>query len=224
MSAHRNQPVVIFGDTPFASLACYCLTQDSPYRVAAFTVHQDWMREPTREGLPVAAFEALESHYPPEEFALLIAVGHRKINGLRAACYDDGKRRGYRFVSYVSSRASVWPNVAIGENCMVFDHAILQPFASIGNNVIVRSGAHVSHHCDIADHVFLAAEVAIGGETRVGERAFLGVGAILRDRLRVAPRTFVGAGAVVLADTEADAVYIGNPARKRKLIQAASVS
>lgn len=48
----------------------------------------------------------------------------------------------------------------------------------------------------------------------MGEQAFVGVGAVLRDRIRIAERTFIGAGAVVVQDTQADAVYVGNPARK----------
>lgn len=206
--------VVIFGDTPFASLARYCLIEDGDRRVAGFTVHRSYLREPARDGLPVVAFETLEARFPPGKYELLVAVGPRNINGLREDCYASAKRRGYRFASYLSSRASLWPNVDVGEGCMVFEHAILQPFSRIGNNVIVRSGAHVSHHCEVADHAFIAAAAAMGGETRIGERAFVGIGAVLRDRLTIAPRSLVGAGAVVVADTEADGVYVGNPARR----------
>jgi sugar O-acyltransferase (sialic acid O-acetyltransferase NeuD family) len=206
--------VVVFGDTPFASLARYCLVEDGKRRVAGFTVHRDYLREATRDGLPVVAFEALEERFPPERCELLIAAGPRNINGLREDCFASGKRRGYRFATFLSTRASLWPNVEVGEGCMVFEHAILQPYSRIGNNVVVRSGAHVSHHCEVADHAFIAAEAAMGGETRIGERAFIGVGAVLRDKLKIAPRSLVGAGAVVVADTEADGVYVGNPARR----------
>jgi acetyltransferase-like isoleucine patch superfamily enzyme len=97
---------------------------------------------------------------------------------------------------------------------MVYEGSIIQPFASIGNNVIIRSAAHISHHCHVADHVFVAAGVTLGGNAHVGEQSFIGVGAVLRDGLRIAERSFIGAGAVVVADTEPDGVYVGNPARK----------
>jgi len=42
----------------------------------------------------------------------------------------------------------------------------------------------------------------------------LGLGAVVRDQINIADRSFVGAGAVVVKDTETDAVYTGNPARK----------
>lgn len=209
-----DRPVVIFGNLLSASLAWYCLTHDSPWRVAAFTVDEAYIRQPVHEGLPLVSFERLEQRYPPSEFRLLIPMGYHQINGVREARYRSAKDRGYEFVTYVSSRASVWPDLTLGENCLIYEHAIIQPFARIGDNVIIRSGAHVSHHCQVANHAFIAAEAAMGGETCIGERAFVGVGATLRDRIRVAERSFIGAGAVVVRDTEPDGVYVGNPARK----------
>lgn len=206
--------VVVFGTERLSSLAWYCLTHDSPYQVVAFTVDAAFMRNKLHEGLPVVPFEELAAHYPPGEFRLLIPLGFHAINGLRRDRYLAAKAQGYDFVSYVSSRASVWPDLNVGENCLIYEHAIIQPFASIGNNVIVRSSAHISHHCQIADHVFIAAGVTLGGNVKVGAQAFIGLAAVLRDGLAIAERSFVGAGAVVLGDTEPDGVYVGNPAKK----------
>lgn len=209
-----DRPVVIFGNLRSASLAWYCLLHDSTYQVVGFTVDTAYIASPQFEGLPLVPFETLEAHYPPEDYRLLIPMGYQHINGVRRARYEQAKQRGYAFVNYVSSRASVWPDLKIGENVLIYEHAIIQPFARIGNNCIIRSGAHISHHCEVADHAFVAAEVAMGGEGYVGEQAFVGVGAVLRDRIRIAERTFIGAGAVVVQDTQADGVYVGNPARK----------
>lgn len=209
-----DRPVVIFGTLRSASLARFCLTHDSPMRVVAYTVDAAYLHGTEHEGLPLVAFEELESRYKPEDCRLLIPMGYQGINGVRRARYEDGKRRGYAFASYISSRASTWPDLVVGDNVLIYEHAIIQPFCRIGSNCIIRSGAHVSHHCEVADHAFVAAEVAMGGEGHVGEQAFVGVGAVLRDRIRIAPRSFIGAGTVVIHDTEADGAYVGNPARK----------
>lgn len=205
---------VVFGNDTFASLAAYCLSNDSPYRLAAFTVDRAYVGAGCYEGLPVVPFEELANHFPPGEVRLLIALGYHAINGLRRDRYLTAKALGYEFISYVSSRASTWPDLRVGENCLIYEHAIIQPYASIGNNVIIRSAAHISHHCRVADHAFVAAGVTLGGNVSIGEQAFVGVGAVLRDSLTITERTFIGAGAVVVQDTEADAVYVGNPARK----------
>jgi sugar O-acyltransferase (sialic acid O-acetyltransferase NeuD family) len=209
-----GRPVVIFGNLRSASLARYCLAHDSACRVAGFTVDEAFRTSPRFEDLPLVPFESLEEYYPPGDYRLLIPMGFQRINGVRRLRYEQGKQRGYDFASYVSSRASVWPDLQIGENVLIYEHAIIQPFARIGNNCIIRSGAHVSHHCELADHVFVAAEAAMGGAGSVGEQAFVGLGAVLIDRIRIAERTFIGAGAVVVQDTLADGVYVGNPARK----------
>jgi sugar O-acyltransferase (sialic acid O-acetyltransferase NeuD family) len=208
------QDVVLFGADTFSSLAWYCLTHDSPYRVVGFTVDQAWLGAPSHHGLPVVPFERLAAHFPPGQVRLLIPLGYHAINGLRRARFQQAQALGYGFVSYVSSRASTWPDLQLGANCLIYEHAIIQPFARIGDNVIIRSAAHISHHCQVADHAFVAAGATLGGNVQIGEQAFIGVGAVLRDGLAIAERSFIGAGAVVIGDTEADAVYVGNPARK----------
>ena len=209
-----DRPVVVFGNLRSASLAAYCLANDSAHTVAGFTVDAAYATAPQFDGLPLARFEALEAQFPPADYRLLIPLGYQQINGVRRARYEQAKQRGYSFASYVSSRASVWPDLTVGDNVLVYEGAVIQPFARIGNNCIIRSGAHISHHCQVADHAFVGVGVAMGGDTQVGEQAFVGVGAVLRDRIRIAERSFIAAGAVVLRDTLADGVYVGNPARK----------
>ena len=209
-----RRPIVIFGNLASASLARFMLEHDSPYRVEAFTVDEGYCSEQEYEGLPLVPFERLEMFYPPSQIRMLIPMGSQRINSLRRERFEAARRRGYDFISYVSSRASTWQTNRIGKNVLVYEHAILQPFSSIGENTIIRSGAHISHHCEVGDHVFIAAEVAMGGKVKIGYQAFLGVGSVVVDSIEIAPRTFVGAGAVVTRATDEFGVYLGNPARK----------
>lgn len=211
-----SRDVVIFGTGGLASLAWYSLTHDSEFRPVAFTVDAGYLRHPTHEGLPVVGFDQLALRYPPETTAALVSIGYLQINGLRRARYEQAKAQGYRMIRYVSSRAYTWPELRPGDNCLIYEGAIIQPFASIGDDVIIRSGVHISHHCKVADHAFIAAGATLGGNVQVGEQAFIGLGAVIRDGIHIAERSFIGAGAVVIADTAADGVYVGNPARRLK--------
>ncbi len=206
--------MVIFGNLRSAQLAHYCLAHDTQLKVAGFTVDAAFRRSDHFEGLPLVDFETLEARFPPGDYKLLIPAGYQQINGLRRSRFEQAKARGYGFANYISSRASTWPDLQMGENCLVYEHAVLQPFVSLGDNVIIRSGAHVSHHCRIGRHAFVSAMVAMAGDTTLGEQAFVGVGAVLRDGLRVAPRSFIAAGAVLIEDTDEGAAYAGNPARR----------
>jgi UDP-3-O-[3-hydroxymyristoyl] glucosamine N-acyltransferase len=85
----------------------------------------------------LSELESIVGSHPPTQYQMLIVLRYRAMNHLRATVYRDAKGLGYDCVSYVSSRATVWPNVSIGDNCMVFEHTVLQPFSRIGNNVII---------------------------------------------------------------------------------------
>ena len=207
--------VVIFGIGDLASLAWYVLTHDSPHEVAGFTVDAAYVANPMLHDLPVVPFETVEARFPPPEARMIVPVGWRDINGLRASRHRAAKAKGYAFVSYVSSRASVWPDLIVGENCMIFDGAIVQPFARIGDGVIIRSGGFLSHHVTIADNCFLAPRVCLGGGVEVGERCFLGLNATVNPHVKVARCCLIGAGAVVCADTAEDGIYFGVPARRQ---------
>lgn len=209
--------VVLFGTEQLSSLAWYCLTHDSPHEVAGFTVDARYLDSRELHGCPVVAFEEIERHFPPDRFRLLVPLGYRHVNGLRAERYRMGKEKGYRFISYVSSRASVWPDLKLGENCMIYDQAMVQPFAEIGDNVVVRSGSLVSHHAKIGDHCFVAAQTAVGGGATIRPYSFLGLNSTVRDGVTVASRCVIAAGAVVTKDTEENGVYIGVPAKRMEL-------
>lgn len=209
-----SKSLIIFGNSHFASLAWYCLVHDSPYHAVAFTVDKAYLTDhPTHEGLPVVAFDEIYETHPPSSHVILLPLGYHSINGLRRTRFEKAIEMGYETISYISSRASIWPDLKIGKNCIIYEGAVIQPFSTIGNNIIIRSNAHISHHCKIADHVFIAAGAVLGGNVTVGEQAFVGLGAVIRDGVTIAPRSFIGAGAVVIADTEPDTIYVGNPAR-----------
>ena len=208
--------VVIFGLEQLSSLAWYVLTHDSEHQVAGFTVDAAYQTADKLHDLPVTPFERLEDRFPPGDFALLIPLGWTRVNGLRTEKYAEGKSKGYPFISYISSRALVWPDLQIGENCLIYEGAIVQPFARIGDNCILRSGCHVSHHAIVGDHCFLAAHAVVAGNTVIGERCFLGLNSTIRDGVTVAPRCFIAAGALVTANTEANGVYMGVPAKRRE--------
>jgi sugar O-acyltransferase (sialic acid O-acetyltransferase NeuD family) len=199
--------VVIFGATDFAQVACVYLTQDSPYEVAAFTVHERYITEPRLLGRDVVPFERLEERFPPDEHAMLVAVGYKRRNRIRTELYRSCKARRYRLISYVSSKAWHVGHFEIGENCFVFEANVIQPFVRIGNNVVIWSGNHIGHHVTIGDNCFLASHVVIAGRVTIGESCFIGVNATIRDGVTIAPNCVIGAGAVILGDTREGEVY-----------------
>ncbi len=210
--------VIIFGLKDFASLAHFYLTHDSPCEVVAFTVTAEHLpADRVFEGKPVVPFEELVERYPPADFHLFAPMSPRGMNRARESIHRQGKRKGYRFISYVSSRATVYAETPVGENCFILEDNTIQPYAAIGDDVVLWSGNHIGHHSSIGDHVMFTSHVVLSGRCTVEPYCFLGVNATVRDGVRLGEGTLVAMGACVGKDTEPWSVYQGNPARKREV-------
>lgn len=201
--------MVIFGTGDYAQLAHFYFNTDSKYEVVAFSVDASYLEHSTFCGLPVVAFEDAPKHYPPDKHDFFIALGYSKLNSIRKEKYIAAKALGYRLASYISSRANVLNEGRIGDNCMIFEDNTIQPFVTIGNNVTFWSGNHVGHHAIINDHTFITSHVVISGRVEIGEQCFIGVNATLRDHIKIGERCVIGAGTLILADAEADGLYVG---------------
>lgn len=205
------EKIVLFGN---ASVACHyyvCLSHDSPYEVAAFTVDRAYIKEDTLLGLPVVPFEDIESIFPPDEYKMLAALGFSKVNRFRAEKYSQAKAKGYELISYVSSRATTWPGLVVGDNCFIGDNAAIGPFVKIGNNVMILPGAVIGHHSVIKDHCFLSAGTVVLGGVTVEPYCVLGANSTIKDLITVAGECIIGAGVTITKNTEERGVYVNRP-------------
>jgi sugar O-acyltransferase (sialic acid O-acetyltransferase NeuD family) len=205
--------IIIIGDGETAELACEYFTHDSPHDVVAFSVEREYLKKQELFGLPIIPFEDLTDRYDPAEYVAFVAISYTQLNRVRARLYQETKRKGYSLVSYVSSKAFVWRNVEIGENCFILENNVLQYAVKVGNNVVLWSGNHVGHQTIIRDNVFVSSHVVISGYCDIGENCFLGVNSSLANNLTIAKDCLIGMGAVVNKNTEARQVYVGNPAK-----------
>ncbi len=213
----KTEKLVIVGAGETALLAYEYFTHDSKYEVVAFCVERQFLKTETLEGLPVITFEELPARYNPQHFQAFVAISYTQLNRGRTRLYQACKQMGFRMASYISSKAFVWRNVTIGDNCFILENNVLQYSVKIGNNVTLWSGNHVGHQSTIHDNVFVASHVVISGYCEVGESCFLGVNSCLGDNIKVAPDCVIGAGALVLKNTEARKIYRGNPAEAAKV-------
>lgn len=209
--------VVIFGAGDIAQLAHFYLTHDSAYEVSAFTVDQAYCKSDDFSGLPLISFEEADKLYPPSDFDFFVAVSYAKLNAVRAQKCAEAKAKGYHLVSYVSSKATTWSGLIIGENCFILEDNTIQPFVKIGNNVTLWSGNHIGHHAEIGDNCFITSHVVISGGVKIQNNCFIGVNAAIRDHVTIGERCVIGAGALILGDTEPEGVYIGNAVERAKV-------
>lgn len=209
----KKDKLVIIGAGEMGEIAYEYFTYDSPFEVVAFSVEKQFIKEPTLYERPVIPLEELESYYSPKDAQVFVAVTYTHFNRARERIYKEIKARGYHVTSYVSSKAFVWRNVEIGENCFIFEHNVLQHHVRVGDNVVLWSGNHVGHRSVIHDHAFISSHVVISGYCEVGSYTFIGVNTSVRDFVKIAADCIIGAGSVITKDTEPGNVYVGNPAK-----------
>lgn len=208
-----RRPVVVFGQEDFASLAHFYFSHDSDYEVVGFTVHEAYMNARHFEGLPMTPFEELSGVHSPDDIELFAPMSPSRANTNRQSVYEQGRAFGWRFASYVSTRATVFDDLVVGPNAFILEDNTIQPFVSIGENVVLWSGNHIGHHSIIEDHVFIASHVVVSGHCTIRANAYLGVNSTLRDGITIGTGAVVGMGANVTRDVAANTVNIGNPAK-----------
>lgn len=212
-----SKKLVMFGTQETADVIDFYFTHDSDYEVVAFTADGAFVKADSHNGRPLVPFEDLERFFPALDHDIYVAVGFQKMNAVRARVFSDAKAKGYRLASYLSSKASAWPGLKLGENTFIMENNVIQPFATIGENTILWSGNHIGHHAVIGSHCFVSSHVVVSGRVHVGDYSFLGVNSTLRDGVSLGEATLVGAGALVLTDTKAEAVLMGQGAEPRSI-------
>jgi len=203
----ESREIVIFGMGETAHLAYEYFTHDSDYQVVAFSVDSEYMTESEFLGLPVVSSDEITKRFSPDVYGAFVAASSGKLNRVRKSIYDRVKSLGYGLVSYVSTRAFVWHNVEIGENCFILEDNTLQPFVQVGNNVVLWSGNHVGHRSIIKDHCFIYSHCVISGYCLIGESSFLGVNCTLEDHANVAEDNFLGAASLIRKSTTGREFY-----------------
>jgi len=217
-NSNKNKKLIIIGEGETATIAYEYFTHDSPYKVVAFSVEREFINKPELFGLPIVPFEDLDIFYNPEDYYAFVAISYTQLNRVRTRLYLETKAKGFSFANYISSRAFVWHNVEIGENCFIFENNVIQPFVKIGNNVILWSGNHIGHRTVIKDNCYISSHVVISGFCEIGKSSFLGVNCSFADQIKVADDCLIGMGAVVIKDTEPQKIYTGNPAKPNEKV------
>jgi len=207
--------VLIFGVEDFASLAHFYLENDSEHDVVAFSLDKEYMSgEQLFEGLPIIEFSGVESVYSPEEYSFFAPASPNGMNKAREEIYNKIKHKGYEVISYISSKATIFSDAKIGENCFILEDNTIQPYTEIGNNVVLWSGNHIGHHSVIKDHVSFTSHVVLSGHCTVEPYCFFGVNATIMDGVKIAEGTLVGMGAMITKNTDPYGVYVGRSSKK----------
>lgn len=210
--------IIIFGVRDLAELAHFYLTTDTEHQVVAFSVNREYVPEDNLfKGLPVIAFEEIEKKMPPARYSFFAPLTHKGMNRERERIYNEIKIKGYDLISYISSRATFFDNLIMGDNCFILEDNTIQPFVTIGSDTVLWSGNHIGHHSKIGDHVFITSHVVISGNCLIEPNCFIGVNSTLKENIVIGEATFVAMSTSITQNTEPYSIYSGNPAKKNDM-------
>lgn len=202
------EKIIIFGTGNISEIALLYLSEIEDYEVAGFTMDREYIKENEFKGLPIVSFEDIEEKFNPSEYKMFIPLSYSKVNKLREQKFNEAKKKGFSFISYVSPNTYVHQNVKIGENCFIFENNTIQPFVKIEDNCILWSGNHIGHHSVIKKNCFISSHVVISGGCIIEKNTFIGVNATLRDHITIGQANVIGAGALILSDTKENSVFM----------------
>ncbi|WP_316811941.1 acetyltransferase [Pedobacter heparinus] len=200
--------VIVYGTGKMAELICYSFDYDSPHKVVAFCVDDVYVPEAGSRllGLPILSFDQVREAYPNDSHLMHIAIGR---NGARESAYYKVEEAGYSFANYISSKANLWPNLAIGKNVFIDQACDIHPFVTIGNNCMLL-GARIGHHSTIKDNVLLSGNILAGNVT-VGSNSFLGIHSTVKEDVCIGTNNIIGAGVFINRNTEDYALVTNVP-------------
>lgn len=207
----KTKKAILFGTSGQAEVMAYLLNIDSEFEVVAFTSTSDYIDSNEIYGKPLVPFENIEKAYNPDEYEMHIAIGYNDRNKTRTKFYEQAKKKGYKLLTYISSKCTNYAKL-IGDNCFIFEDNTIQPLVEIGNNCILWSGNHIGHHSKIENNVFISSHVVISGHCKIGSYSFLGVNSTIRDSIEIAEDTLLGAGCLIVKNTIKNKTYIGTKA------------
>jgi sugar O-acyltransferase (sialic acid O-acetyltransferase NeuD family) len=209
-----RRKAVIFGTGSFAEVVDFILQRDSNYEVVGFASTDDQTSGSTLHGRPLVTFDSISRSFPPSDHDLFIAVGYRQLNRAREQFCAESRAKGYKLLSYMSSKATHWGDASIGDNVFIFEDNTIQPFVTIGDGTILWSGNHIGHHSRIGSYCFITSHVVLSGHCQVGDRCFLGVNATIADNTSIADDNIIGPGTLIQKNTNAQEVYVAERTKK----------
>jgi sugar O-acyltransferase (sialic acid O-acetyltransferase NeuD family) len=202
----------IYGVGKLAEYAAYVFQNDSEYDVEGYCIEREYIQKNKQQIPDTKIFEEIEGLLLQEDYYLFIAVGN---NLVRERIYTAAKEKGINLATYLSSRASTWPNIKTGDNCFIGEGSVIQPFVTIGANCILF-GARLGHHSKIGDHVLLSGPT-IGGNVTVGKYTFIGLNAVVLQNLEIGAKNIIGMGVSIKNSTGEGEVYSSPTFKKREV-------
>lgn len=153
-----------------------------------------------------------DSKTPEIEGNVFVAVGNAAQRKVLMERYADRE-----FPVLIHPDSTVAKGVEIGAGTVVMAGDVINADARVGKGCIINTSSSVDHDCRIGDYCHIAVGAHVCGTVSIGAETWIGAGAVVSNNIDICDGCTVGAGAVVVKDILEQGVYIGLPARKKRI-------
>ncbi|MFH0372932.1 acetyltransferase [Streptococcus sp. A22] len=154
------------------------------------------------------------SHYIEElsDFEFIIAIGDNKVRATKQSLLPQD-----RIATLIHPSAVISRRVVVNAGTVIMAGAVINSDVTIGRGSIINTASSVDHDCIIGDFVHVSVGAHVAGSVNIGTCTWIGAGATIVNNISIKNEIFIGAGAVVVKDCIESGIYLGVPARKRKV-------
>lgn len=128
----------------------------------------------------------------------------------------------------------VLPKAVIGSNCNICSYVFIENDVAVGDDVTIKNGVQLWDGLRVGDRVFIGPNVTFTNDryprskmypntfqkTVLEEGCSIGANATILGGLTIGANAMIGAGSVVTKNVPAGELWVGNPARFVRTIQA----
>jgi sugar O-acyltransferase (sialic acid O-acetyltransferase NeuD family) len=166
--------------------------------------------------LILGSLKDITNSFSGKVFDLLIfGIGY---NHLRAKLDIYSKYcSGIPFATVIHPDTIIDKSAEIGEGVVIYPGVIIDKKVRVGSHTVLNLGCCIAHDSHVGMNSFLAPRVVISGFCNIGENCMLGTNATIIDNISIAPCTWIGAGSVVIKNLSETGLYVGNPAKLKKV-------
>ena len=208
----KNKKLFIYGVGGLADYAAYVFENDSDYEVVGTCIEKNYLDKNPNNLMNIMVYEGIEDQLHQADTFLFIAVGN---NIVRGRIFQMSKQKGIKLATYISSKASTWANLEIGDNCFIGEGSVIQPFVKMGDNSILIS-SRIGHHSRLGNHTLLSG-ASLGGKVTIGDFSFLGMNSIIQQNITIGGKNIIGMGVAIKTSTGEGEVYSSPTNIRRKV-------
>ncbi len=207
--------LIIFGTGQVADIISHYFKNDSNIKIFGFCEDEKYIKKNKFNNLPVFTTGEVLKKYKSNDYYIHVAMSYTDMNSLRKQKFNFFKKKKYKLLSFISSKANVSKkNYSIGQNSVILENQSIQPFVKIGDNTMIWSGTVIGHHTKISNHNWITSGSKIGGNSVIGNECFLGINSTVGHMVKIGDTSFLGANSLTTKSIKKNSVVISQDSKK----------